>query len=109
MSIYSLKPSDAELVEALSHKLHDNCFLCHEVIDWIEDYGHSFPDGLASCVTCQNLNGSLWWYAEYLRKQAEVAQVEQTEEVQKSLWEKFDRFCEEYTDELKAISERFAQ
>jgi hypothetical protein len=34
--------------------------------------------------------------------------AELIEEVQKSLWEKFDRFCEEYTDELKAIAERFA-
>lgn len=109
MSIYSLKPSSAELVEALSHKLHDECFMCHEVIDWVKDYGHAYPDGLATCVTCHNLNGALWWRAEYLRKQAEVAQIEQTEKVQKALWETFDRFVEAYPEELKAILERIAQ
>jgi len=47
------------------HK-HQTCFLCGEVIDWIEDYGHVHPDRRGSCNSCyDNKNATLVWHEQY--------------------------------------------
>lgn len=52
-----------------NHPNCSHCFVCGEAINWVEDYGHEFPDGLASCVTCYETKNAAWvWKTQRMWK-----------------------------------------
>jgi hypothetical protein len=62
-----------------NHPNCSHCFVCGEAINWVEDYGHEFPDGLAACVACyETKDATLVWRKKYESKQR--------------MWRNFDSF-----------------
>ena len=53
-----------------NHPKCSHCFMCGKAINWVRDYGHEFPDGLASCNTCYDAKASarVWKKLDIIRE-----------------------------------------